>query len=121
MLIGLTVSNDDTLDTLRSHTFCVLTTAESRSKIFPTQFKPEVAPGAVGSKAEVLLLLIDYLLLLPLCCGGVWSLFCCVVPTAISSFAIISLGKREPVALNLLPCVVIFVLCAPSSRCNGLV
>ena len=47
-----------------------------------------------------MLLLVNCLLLLLLfvfyfC---IWDLFCCAVLSAISSFAIISLGKREKVA-----------------------
>ena len=60
-----------------------------------------VALAAVRSKSVVLLLLIQYLLLLPLFCVLflLWSLFCCAVPSVVSSFAILSLGKVELIAL----------------------
>ena len=55
----------------------------------------------VGSKikAVVLLLFIHCLLLLSLFVFFVWSLFCCAVLCILSSFAIISLGKRELIVL----------------------
>ena len=53
--------------------------------------------------AVVLMLFIHCLLLLPLFCGFcVRFLFCFAVLCVLSSFAIISLGKRELVALLLL-------------------
>ena len=64
--------------------------------------------GAKGTSREavrfqaVILLLLVYCLLLPpigLWEFCVWSLFCCVVLSVVSSCAIISLGKRELVAL----------------------
>ena len=59
-----------------------------------------MAPIAIRLKGVVLLFLIDCLLLpssfVGLC---VWPLFCCVVLSVLSSFAIISLRKRELVAL----------------------
>ena len=53
--------------------------------------------SADHSKAMVLLLLIQCSLLPHLFLKGVydWSLFCCALLSIVSSFAIISLGKRE--------------------------
>ena len=65
----------------------------------------------------VLLLMIQCLLMLPLYCGGggfVIPLLCCAVLNTVSCLAIISLGKRELVALlYLLFCchVTVSVLC----------
>ena len=70
-----------------------------------------MASGAVGSKAEVLLLLNEPILLLPLCCWGVWSLFCCVVPNIISSFAIISLEKRPGCFTFIALCCDFYIMC----------
>ena len=53
---------------------------------------------AVRSKAVVMPLFIQCLLLLPLFVG-IKSLFCFAVRCVLSSFAIIPLGKRELVAL----------------------
>ena len=62
-------------------------------------FKPPVAKAAVHSKAEVLLLTIHYLLLLPLfvllCLFGPFLLLSTLCP---SSVAITLMGKREMVA-----------------------
>ena len=60
-----------------------------------------VALAAVRSKSVVLLLLIHYLMLLPLFCVFflLWSLFCCAVLSVVTSFAILSLGKVELIAL----------------------
>ena len=60
--------------------------------------------AAVPSKAVILLLFIQCLLLLPLFVGviSVSSLLCFAVFCVLSSFAIISMGKRELVALLLL-------------------
>ena len=64
--------------------------------------------SAERSKAVVLLLLIDLFIVLPLFCGGyVWYLFCSALLSVVSSFVTISLGKRELVALLLLPFKVI--------------
>ena len=61
------------------------------------------AEAIVGSKAVVLLLFIHCLLLLPLFVGGgggcVSCLFCNALLCVLSSFQIISLRKRELVAL----------------------
>ena len=70
-----------------------------------------------------MLLLVNCLLLLLLfvfyfC---IWSLFCCAIFSVISSFAIISLGKRDgrlKIAFNVMG---LLVLCVSSSRCNRLV
>ena len=75
------------------------------------------------SKAVVLLLLI-HCLLMPSCFVGdyVWSLFFCALLCAVSSFVIILLGKRELVALLLLPFYYLFLVsCVSFSRCRGLV
>ena len=58
-----------------------------------------MASAAIRSEAVVLLLLIHSLLLLPLWGFCVCFLFCCAVLCGLSSFAIISMAKREPVAL----------------------
>ena len=72
-----------------------------------------------GSKAMVQLLLIHCLLSLPLFVGVcVWSLFCCLVLSVLSSFTIISLRKRELAAL--LNYMWLLVFCVFSSRCHGL-
>ena len=65
---------------------------------------PLVAKAAVHSKAVVLLLLlvpclVYYTLVVEVLC---WSLFCCELPSVLSSFAIILKRKRELVALVLL-------------------
>ena len=76
------------------------------------------------SKAMRMLLLVNYY-----CCSYClfyfcfWSLFCCAVLSVISSFAIISLGKRERdgclnIAFNVMG---LLVICVSSSLCNGLV
>ena len=71
---------------------------------------PPVALAAVHSKAVVLLLLICCRLLLPLW-ESVIVLFCCALFCVHSNFAIISMGKRELVALLYLSslCLVIVV------------
>ena len=58
-----------------------------------------MALAAVTSKAVVLFLLIRCSLLLPLCDSVNCSMFCCALLCVLSSFAIISMGKRERVAL----------------------
>ena len=60
---------------------------------------------AVCSKAVVLLLFIMSLFIVSpfVCVGFGLDLFCYAVLCVLSSFAIISLGKRELVALLLLP------------------
>ena len=52
-----------------------------------------------------------------------WFLLCFAVKCVVSSFAIISLGKRELVALLLLTigAIWLLVICDSSSRCRGLV
>ena len=64
----------------------------------------KVTSATVHSKAVVLLLFIPCLLFLPLLCGDLVfrSLFSFAVLCALSSFAIISLGKRELAVLLLL-------------------
>ena len=76
-----------------------------------------MALAAVRSKAVVLLLFIHCLLLLPQQ-FSVRSLYCFAVPCVLSSFTIISLGKRELVDLNAKSLLSFF---DPSSRCHGLV
>ena len=60
---------------------------------------PLVAKAAVRPKAVVLLWLTYCLLLLPLWESAVVLFFCCTLLYVHSSFAIISMGKRELVAL----------------------
>ena len=85
--------------------FSALMIAESRSNIWPiiliqaSRHSSLVASAAVHSKAMALLLLIHCLVLLPLFMRGIFRLFCCKVFIAISSFAIISQGKKELVVL----------------------
>ena len=77
--------------------------------------------AAVHPKAVVLLLLIHRLFLLPMFC--VVSMFLNAVLGVLSSFAIISLRKRELVALlKLCSCShVAVVFCVSSLRCRRLV
>ena len=64
-----------------------------------------MASAAVRSQAVVLLLFTFCLLLLQLC-ESVIVLFCCTLLYVHSSFAIILMGKRKPVALlSLFPVV----------------
>ena len=59
---------------------------------------------SVEHSKAVVLLLIHCLLMTPCFVGDyVWSLFCCALLCAVSSFVITLLGKRELVALLLLP------------------
>ena len=53
-------------------------------------------PSVAVSPKAVVLLLFDAPIVYGH--GSVWSLFCCAVLSTLSSFAIISLGKREVVA-----------------------
>ena len=78
------------------------------------------------SKAVVLLLLIHCLLMTPCFVGDyVWSLFCCALLCAVSSFVIILLGKRELIGLLYFYClfnaILLLVSCVSFSRCRGLV
>ena len=62
-----------------------------------------MASAAVRSKATVLLLFNHYLFCSNCLCGfSVKSMFCFAVLCVLSTFAIISLGKRELVTLHLL-------------------
>ena len=67
--------------------------------------------AAVRSKAVVLLLLILWLSVTPIVGFCNWSMFCCALLYVHSSFAIISMGKRELAALLCLSswCLVIVV------------
>ena len=61
-----------------------------------------LASAAFRLKVVVVLLLIHCLLLLSIFVGYVWHLFCIAVLSVVSSFEVISLRKRELVALSLL-------------------
>ena len=79
--------------------FCVLTTTISRAKIYRQLNAFDTAPEAlvaVSSKMVVLLLLNHYLLLLSLMMAVLYLvLFCYLILSVLSSFAIISLRERE--------------------------
>ena len=76
--------------------FLILTTAESRAKIWPLRLI--LAPSNFGvSVVDDSLFIVATIV-----CGCFClSLFCCAVHSDISSFAIISLGKREHGCLKL--------------------
>ena len=82
---------------VRAEHFCASTTAESRAKIWYqyNAFKHPVALAAVRSKGVVLLLLI----VTPIVGFCNCSMFCSALLCVHSSFAIISMGKRELIAL----------------------
>ena len=71
-----------------------------------------------------MLLLIHCLLFVPIVCGGsvFGPLFCYVLLSGLSSFAIILMGKRELVTLLCLPDVFCpLVFSGSSSQCRGFV
>ena len=87
---------------MQAKQFCVLTTTESRAKIWGQKnaFKPPEAEAAVCSKAVVLVLLIYCLMYFPLFVEVLClPLFCYALFCIHSSFAIILKRKRELVAL----------------------
>ena len=85
---------------MQAKQFCVLTTTESRAKIWRLSLLVTLA--AVLSKAVVLLLLINCLVYFPLFMGALrLSLFWYALLCVLSSFAIILKRKRELVALLL--------------------
>ena len=83
------------LCTRDKHLFCVLPTAESREKIWPVKyFRPDpMAFAVIHFTAMGKLLSIHVLLVRPLFC--VLSLFCKAVLSVVSSYAILSLRKRD--------------------------
>ena len=79
----------------------VLTTTSSRTKIWPIKYIQASRWLGLLSVIRVGSVVVDSLFIVaPIVCEGcVWSLFCCAVLSILSSFSIISLRKRELVAL----------------------
>ena len=89
--------------------------------IFKPSPPPPMLSADVRSKVLVLLLLIQYLLLLPLFVRVLCLVLVC--NAGLSSFAVTLLRKRDLVALLSLcfSCHVAFIVLCLSTRCHGLV